>query len=412
MQSLARCPAGAKLATDAANWIIPVTIVSNGASLPRLARPLDVESLLQFITGVRTFFRVLGVAVGISISLSSGHAEIEEYDSHNKSLFSYTEYAFTDDGIINLGSDNNTAFVIQPDKRYELYNTLYDDGNFNASTATRQDSSGRPTHGDDIRDDLIPPAVWGLEVGNGASFDPNYNDLRTIIGTDNTEVLAENTDAEGVDSLFQEIVERFRGGSCDVKLFERHDLNNCDVIDHTGDIFDISTPTANVNDNNDASTTLKAEDYYYSGSSNQTVVSIGTTQGNPVYIRGLSPSADSPHTISDFSTLVGGGVNDFALQGHSTDRSLAWNRCYDDDNDVVDVSVSCRTNPITRFMPDFSERVRVFRPIVTRPLVTSAVPEISTWIMFTIGFIVITLVRWKSKLRSKGRYRVLVKIDK
>jgi hypothetical protein len=410
VQSLARRPAGAKLATDAANWIIPMTIVIKGPSLPRLARPLDVESLLQFITGVRTFFRVLGVAVGISTSLSSGHAEIEEYDSHNKSVVNYTGYAFTDDEIITLGSNKNTAFVIQLHKKYELYNTLYDDGNFNASTATRQDSSGRPTHGDDIRDDLIPSTVWGLEVSNGARFDPNYNDLMTIIGSDSAGVLADNTDAGGVGSLFQEIVERFRGANCDVELFESHDLNHCDVNDHSADIFDISTPIANVNDNNDASTTLKTERSYYSGPSNQTLVTVEITQGTSKSIQGLYARENSLDTVHDLSTLVGAGINAFALQGHLTDRSIARDPCYDDDNDVVgvDTSMSCQTSPITRFTPDPSEPVSL--PIVTRPRVTSAVPEMSTWIMFTIGFTVITLVRWKRKLNYEDRYRVLIKM--
>ena len=383
-----------------------MAIVIKGPSLPRLGRPLDVESLLQFITGARTFFRVLGVAVGISTSLSSGHAEIEGYDSHDKSLFIYT------DGLINLGSNNNTTFIIQPDKQYELYNTLYDDGNFNASTATRQDSSGRPMHGDDIRDDLIPSTVWGLEVSNGAGFNPNYNDLMTTIGGDSTEVLADNTDVDGPDTLFQEIVEHFRGANCDVEGFERHGLKHCDVNDHTADMLDISTLPANVNDNNDSSTTLKAEGNYYSGPSNRILAPIETTQGTPMYVQGLSARTNSLDTVHDLSALVGDGTNPFAVQGHLTDRSLARNRCYDnDDNDVVgvEVSVSCQTSPITRFTPNLSEPVHISLPIINRPIVTSAVPELSTWIMFTIGFIVITLVRWKSKLNDEGRYRLLVK---
>ena len=412
MQSLARRPAGAKLATDAAHWIIPVPLVIKGPSLPRLARPLDGESLLHFITGARTFFRVLGVAVGISTSLSSGRAEIEEYDSHNKSLFIYTGSAFTGDGIITFASNNNTTTVIQPDRQYKLYNMLYDDDNLNASTATQRASSGRPTHGDDIRDDLIPSTVWGLEVSNGVRFDPNYNYLMTTIGRDNTDVLADNTDVGGVDNLFQEMVGRFRGASCDVELFERRGLKHCDVNDRTAYILDINTRIASGSDNGDGSTTPNAEGGYYFGASNPISVPIETTQGTPTSIQDLSAQENSPNTVHDLSALVDVG----ALQGSLRDRSPAGNRCYDDDVVDVDfdVSASCRTSPITgpvksQIPHGFSERVRVFLPIVTRTPVASAVPEISTWIMFIIGFVIITLLRW-NKLNYEGRYRVFVKI--
>ena len=172
MQSRCERPAGTKLATGAPHWTRRVDLVIKGSSLPRLARPLDVQSPLQFITGARVFFQVLGVAAGISTSLSSGHAEVEEYDSHNKSLFIYAGSAFTGDLIIN---NNNRTIIIQPEKQYELYNTLYDDGNFNESMATQRENSRRPTHVDDIRDDLIPSTVWGLEVSDSVRFDSNFD---------------------------------------------------------------------------------------------------------------------------------------------------------------------------------------------------------------------------------------------
>ena len=149
----------------------------------------------------------------------------------------------------------------------------------------------------------------------------------TIIGSDSAEVLADNTDAGGVGSLFQEIVERFRGANCDVELFERHDLNHCDVNDHSADILDISTPIANVNDNNDASTTLKTERSYYSGPSNQTLVTVEITQGTSKSIQGLYARENSLDTVHDLSTLVGAGINAFALQGHLTGRSIARDQC-------------------------------------------------------------------------------------
>ena len=414
-KAVARRPAGTKPASDAAHWIRRVTLVITGPSLPRLARPLDVGSLVQFITEARIFFRVLGVAVGISTSLSSGHAEVEEYDGHNESLFIYAGSDFTGASMITLTSDNNTIFIIQPGKQYELYNTLYRDGNFNASMPTQRDRSGRPAHRDGIPDDLIPSTVWGLEVSNGVRFDPNYNDLMTTIGGGSTEVLADNTGVGSIDSLFHGIVARFRGVNCDAESLERHGSKHCDVNDHATDILDTDTQAANGNDNNDGSATPNAEGNYYSDASNQIPAPIETTQGTPTSIQGFSAHGNTLDTVNDLSALVGAGINTFALQGSLTDRSPAWHRCYDDDVVDVDfdVSASCRTGPITdesQFPHDFSEPILVSLPIVTRLPVASAVPETSTWIMFIIGFVIITLVRWKSKLTYEGRYRVFVKI--
>ena len=436
-KAVARRPSGTKPATDAAHWIRRVTLVITRPSLPRLARPLDVASLLQFITGARTFFRVFGVAVGISTSLSSGHAEVEEYDGHNESLFIYAGSAFTGALVITLASDNNTTIISQPGKQYELYDTLYRDSNFNASMPTQRDRSSRPTHLDGISDDLIPSTVWGLEVSNGVRFAPNYNDLMRTIGGDSTEVLAVNTDVGGIDSLFQRIIASFRGANCDAELFERHGSKHCDVIDHVTDILDINTQTATGNDNNDRSTALNDEGDYYPGASNPIPAPIDTTQRTLASVQGLSAQSNSLDTVTDLSALVGSGINTFALQGRLMDRSPvtdpsalvgvgintfalqgrspAWDRCYDDNVVDVDfdVSASCRTSPITdefQIQHGFSEPFRVSLPIITRLPVASAVPEIPTWIMFIIGFVIITLVRWKSKLNYEGRYRVFVKL--
>ena len=395
-------------------WIRRVDLVIKGSSLPRLARPLDVESLLQFITGARIFFRVLGVAAGISTSLSSGHAEVEEYDSHNRSLFIYAGSAFTGDLIIN---NNSRTIIIQPEKQYELYNTLYDDGNFNESTATQRESSRRPTHGDGIRDDLIPSTVWGLEVSDGVRFDTNYNDLRTAIHGDSIELLAADADADadGVDGLFQEIVEHFREADCGVELSERFGLKHCDVSDHTADILDVNTQIANGNDYNERPTTLTAEGEYYSGALNQIPASIENTEGTSTSIKGLSAQENSLDTVHDLSSLVDAGINTFALQGSLTDRNSAQSRCYDVD---FDVSASCRTSPITvpvesKIPYYFSEPGGVSLPIVARPSVASAVPEIPTWIMFIMGFVTITLVQWKSKLNyEKWISRIRQNVDK
>ena len=140
--------------------------------------------------------------------------------------------------------------------------------------------------------------------------------------------------------------------------------------------------------------------------------------------------------FTDLSALVGSGINTFALQGRLMDRSPVT-----DPSALVGVGINTfalqgRVQPGTGAMTimlltlilmflrpaervqllislKFSRLLRtvpVSLPIITRPPVASAVPEISTWIMFIIGFVIITLVRWKSKLNYEGRYRVFVKL--
>ena len=379
-----------------------------GPSLPRLARPLDAESFLQIIAEARTFLRVLGVAAAISTSLSSGHAEIEEYDGHNKSLFTYAGSAFTSDLIITLASKNNNTVIVKPENQYELYTKLYDDGNFNASTITQRDSSSHFTHGDDISDNLIPSTVWGLEVRNGVHFDYNYNYLGMAADGANTEVLMDNTDVSVAYNLFQQIVDHFRGANCDVELFEHRSLKHCNVNDR---MADINTRIANDNDNNGGSTTLNAEGAYYSGASNPIPTPVETIRGTPTSTQGLSEQINSIDTVHDLSTLVIDSINAFALQVKLADLSPTRDICHSD-GDVVDGDVdfylyaSCQTGHLYghgefNIPYDFSEPIRISIPIVNRPLVASTVPELSTWIMLIIGFVIIAIVRWKNTLNVR-----------
>lgn len=382
-----------------------------GESNPRIQRlgllnppwRLGTGSLFELIGDVRTTFRAVGIAVGISVRLSSASAEIEEVSDQGY-ISNYSESAFTHNFVVNLVVNNDRSITVEPGNFMD--NLLYGDGRFTSSTTAQRDKSGPSTNQDNFGEALIPEAIWSLDVSTGVHLDRVFGEFGSqIIGYQDlsdwwTNVIIGSGKDKNGNIIFDSpaLPPQFQVASCHDKAIERSNPEYCNIsYELTNQYSGDDTQVTGHNNSNDDVVTPDID-------LNSIFSPIQTSNPSSALIQQTQPLI-----VHDLSLLAPAGVNSFVLQGHLADRSNPPDQCND-------VSAYCATIQFTIPIVDSSTPPDFSGPIVpvsdpwpvSDPLpAPPAVPETSTWIMMLIGFgIMVAVCRrrsWNPIMQSSGR---------
>jgi len=352
-------------------------------ALLRLLRRLSTSSPFELMCGTRTFFRVIGVAVGIGVSSSSTLAEVEEAVSQDGSKSDYSDSALSHNLIVNLLVNNIENQLDEYSTKPNILNSGTD--------LILHNSFG---------DVFIPAAVWGLDVSAGAHLDRGSSE----IGSESDAALGgrqknadfwtavvpnllidNNTDMTSDVSQFLPL--SLQVASCGGNAVEHGDLDYCNSS--SAELFDNS---GRVNNNGTVSVQNTSSNVTSSGTFSAYNLE---NQSNTAPITPLAP-------------ITPPIVNNLVPQGNVIDLSALSEPC-------DDISASCGTiaiNPPTTptdppttpidyptTPPDLQptgDPGPTPQPTFTPPPVASTVPETSTWIMTIVGFGIIALA-------SRGR---------
>jgi hypothetical protein len=341
-----------------------------------------------------TFFRAVGIAVGISAGLSPANAETEDVSSQDRSISGYSSSAFPNESIMNLSIDD-----------YDVMRTT-----------------------DGLREISIPEAVWSVDIGTEVNLDSRPGDYEglyfAIPGSQNGFYMrgwTDKFDNGAADAPLSSPIQ-FPVASCDAAA-EGKDLVFCkvtsDVVNNTN-----KKTTAHEGDKNDTGAISPTDSNDNSTSSNTTYTS---TQGAVQEISALAAASVNESVLEAAPTefelgraptefvlggaptdfVLGGSPTDFVLGGSPTDGINLSNQC--DDLPTLCASISPigidEINSINSpALPIGSAAPPVFlppNPVVsvgdpglgtTPPPIASSVPEIPTGIMIAIGFSILIVV--------------------
>ena len=144
-------------------------------------------SFFELNRKVRTLFGVAGIIVGISISLSSALAEIEEATSQDAAVPDYYQPALPlQTAMIHFLVNNADALTEENLAEYYalLHNSYFspDYGQYNADMTTRRDdNSGQKKNMDSFGGVFIPETVWTLDVSTGVHLDNIYGEFGSVL---------------------------------------------------------------------------------------------------------------------------------------------------------------------------------------------------------------------------------------
>jgi hypothetical protein len=363
--------------------------------------PLGARSLFELIGKLRTFFRAAGVAAGLSASLSSPNAEIEEVSGQDRSISHYSGSASTDNLIINFEANNYIIFARQSDKLYSPYSALHSGDEFDISTARHRDkSSGQPTKLDNFGEIVIPATTWSLDISTN-QFDGVSDEFGSEIGIkQNTKIwrtreligLWTDNNADVLLDTLQGLLQQFIAPSCDGRSPENIDLADCNAT-YT-DTGDLEIRQYNGNSSGtiapnylNTEVSIPNPTFMPIEASNRAFLPIETSipTSTPIQTSNLQTSnftstfvqEHQPGTVHDLSPLMPAGIRSLVLQGHLARVGTPPDQC-------DDISAPCWTSQINPPISIIDSPL----PMVDSPTPrrASSVPETSTWMMMLIGF--------------------------
>ena len=350
----------------------------------RLPRRRSLGSPFELTGEVSALIRAVGIAIGMSVSLSSASAEIEEVSGQDGPVSDYSRSPLLPDLSINFSENGYVSIPVKSGQGYLAHGTVYS-------------GTGNKQYGTDTIS--IPEVVWSLDVSTGVHLDHVSGELKsqldTMLGGRTTEPWVrgipdfwaeKNPDRSSNHPLLSPV--QFQVASCGGNSAEGRDLDYCSV-DHTL-TSKLTDGTKSAGTNTDNGTIIA------SNSSNNTV---------SLNITSTSIQENQSDANRDLSPLMLARVNDFIPQGDLTDLSALSPLCND-------VSASCAlaadninppmapidpsTTPIdsptqTDLLPPNQVIVvddpgTVLDQLSNPPLAASTIPETSTWIMTMIGF--------------------------
>ena len=152
----------------------------------RISRPgllgllwhLNAGSPFELMCETRTFFRVVGIVVGIAIGSSSTStlAEVEEAASHDEFKSDYSGYSPTYNVIVNSIVNNYYNVTNQFDEypaHVSVFNNSTEFIQYNAEKVStgRDGNSYLSKNLNSFGDVFVPEAVWSLDVSTGVHLD-------------------------------------------------------------------------------------------------------------------------------------------------------------------------------------------------------------------------------------------------
>jgi hypothetical protein len=393
------------------------------ALLPRLS----TGSLFELIGEAHTFFRAVGFAVGISVSLSSASAEIEEAFGQEGHMANYTDDNLTHDLITNFLVNNYDSPTDQQVANELFYDLLYngttsrhaptDDTN----TTTHWDGSGRSTDLDNFAGASIPEAIWSLDVSFDRVSGGFGSDSGMVLGgllkspdlwTKEFTGLWTDTTADRTYPVLLSL-SQFQVASCGGGSSERKDMEHCNF--------------------SSISTSGYAAHSNVTGSSNNDAVITSNNNSDPVILSTATSTStleNEPGAVPYQWPLVPPGINSFVWPGDLTYSSAPPDTCDGISVTCAAIQISPATPPIdsptplidSSTSPDPPDLVipitdpePVSNPLPTYipPLAATSVPETSTWIMIMIGFFIMVVACGRSPNPIKQRVLgILFKIAK
>ena len=273
---------------------------------------------------MRALFCLVGIVIGISGSLSSALAAVEEATSQDGSASDYAQSALSQDSIVNFWGDSYDSITRKFDNNHSPFNVTYNEdkfGHYGTNTTIGRDRFGSSANLDGV---FIPDAVWSLDVSTGVHLDHISNDsgfgFGIAVGSDPTTPdvwtravlgLWADNNTQGRSDVVLLSPPQLQVASCGGTSAEHPDLDRCGSTYNSTDQSTGDSKKAKPNNGTDASVAPNNSSGTVTGSN-------GPSAPN----QGAQPGA-----ALDLSPLMRASFNNFAVQGDLTSVSNLLDQC-------------------------------------------------------------------------------------